>query len=115
MSYQHPQTPESPSHPSAGKSPTIDFSRSTADTMFPTPANSTSGCAFSSGTEMSQDPSIGIQDSPNKRKRHVDDAGDRDQKKFHGEDRRLGIEDLHLDVGKKYLLCRTRKAPISLN
>lgn len=51
----------------------------------------------------------------NKRKRDVEDNGDQEQKKVHVEDRRLGIEDLHLDVGKKYLLCRTRKAPDSLN
>ena len=50
----------------------------------------------------------------NKRKRDVEDHGDRDQKKVHVEDSRLSIEDLHLDVGKKYLLCRTRKAPFFL-
>lgn len=50
-------------------------------------------------------------DSPHKRKRSLDDTGDRDQKKMHLEDSRLGIEDLHLDVGEKYLLCKTRKAP----
>ncbi|OAA40363.1 Mediator of RNA polymerase II transcription subunit 19 [Metarhizium rileyi] len=49
-------------------------------------------------------------DSPHgKRKRSLGDVGDsdRDQKKMHLEDGRLGIEDLHLDVGEKYLLCRT--------
>ena len=47
----------------------------------------------------------------NKRKRDVEDNGDRDQKKVHVEDSRATIDDLHLDVGEKYLLCRTRKAP----
>ncbi|KAK8929518.1 Mediator of RNA polymerase II transcription subunit 19 [Metarhizium anisopliae] len=48
-------------------------------------------------------------DSPHKRKRSLGDTGDRDrdQKKMHLGDSRLGIEDLHLDVGEKYLLCRT--------
>jgi hypothetical protein len=55
------------------------------------------------------------EESSNKRKREVEDNGDQEPKKVHVEDRRLGIEDLHLDVGKKYLLCRTRKAPDSLN
>ena len=50
-------------------------------------------------------------DSPHKRKRDVSDIGDRAQKKAHIENRMLGITDLHLDVGEKYLLCRTRKAP----
>jgi hypothetical protein len=49
-----------------------------------------------------------------KRKREVDDVGEnKDQKKAHVEGARatIGIEDLHIDVGKKYLHCRTRKAP----
>lgn len=53
------------------------------------------------------------EDSPQKRKRPTDDFSERDQKKVHLEDRRLGIENLHLDVGEKYLLCRTRKAPFT--
>lgn len=51
------------------------------------------------------------EDSPHKRKRPLDDIGDREQKKVHIEDRRLGIENLHLDVGEKYLLCRTPYQP----
>jgi hypothetical protein len=49
----------------------------------------------------------------NKRKRDIEDHGDRDQKKVHVENSGLGIniEDLHVNVGEKYLLCRTRKAP----
>lgn len=54
-------------------------------------------------------------DSSNKRKRATEDNGDRDRKKAHLEDTsKLRIEDLHLDVGEKYLLCRTRKAPFPL-
>jgi hypothetical protein len=55
-------------------------------------------------------------DSPNKRKRLTDDMGEQEQKKVHLEDpRRLGIENLHLDVGPKYLLLRTRKASLYSN
>lgn len=43
----------------------------------------------------------------------MDDSGDREQKKVHVEESKLGIEDLHLDVGKKYLLCQTRKTPFT--
>jgi hypothetical protein len=50
-------------------------------------------------------------ESPNKRKRTLDDLGDRDHKKLHLEESKPGIEDLHRDVGEKYLLCQTRKAP----
>jgi len=54
---------------------------------------------------------MGDDTTPHKRKRPIGDQGDRDQKKVQTEDRKLGIENLHLDVGEKYLLCRTRKAP----
>ncbi len=47
----------------------------------------------------------------NKRKRDIEDLGERDMKKVHTETSRLSIEDLHLDVGAKYLICRTRKTP----
>lgn len=53
-------------------------------------------------------------DSPHKRKRPLEDLGDRDQKKAHIEDSKTGIEALHLDVGEKYLLCQTRKAPFKV-
>lgn len=45
----------------------------------------------------------------NKRKRDVEDNGDREHKKAHVEDSSLTLDDLHLDVGEKYLLCKTRK------
>lgn len=44
-------------------------------------------------------------DSPHKRKRTLDDIGDRDQKKLHLDDFGVGIGELHIDVGEKYLLC----------
>lgn len=53
-------------------------------------------------------------DSSNKRKREIEDQGDREQKKAHVdnvEEGRLRIGDLHVNVGKKYFLCKTRKAP----
>jgi hypothetical protein len=59
-------------------------------------------------------PEAHLEESSNKRKRDLEDHGDREQKKVHIEDSRLSIEDLHLDVGKKYLLCRTRKTPFFL-
>jgi hypothetical protein len=64
--------------------------------------------------DVRQNLSFENEESSNKRKREIEDNGGQEQKKVHVEGRRLGIEDLHLDVGKKYLLCRTRKAPKSL-
>ncbi|KAL6360409.1 hypothetical protein LRP88_06115 [Fusarium phalaenopsidis] len=104
MSF-HPQTPQSPSQFSSGTSePALGVATSmtataTATTL-PTPAHSVSGSASHHDVAMADD-------SPHKRKRSVDDSGDREQKKVHVEESKLGIEDLHLDVGKKYLLCQT--------
>ncbi|RDA83360.1 hypothetical protein CP532_3727 [Ophiocordyceps camponoti-leonardi (nom. inval.)] len=69
----------------------------------PTPAHSVNGANCQ--------PDLGLVDSPHKRKRTLDDAGSgRDRKKMHrdddDDDDRMGIEDLHLDVGRKYLLCQ---------
>lgn len=55
-----------------------------------------------------------MDDASHKRKRDIEDLGDREQKKVHVEDSRISIKDLHLDVGEKYLLCRTRKTPFFL-
>lgn len=52
-----------------------------------------------------------LEESSHKRKRELEDHGDQEQKKVHIEDSRFGIDDLHIDVGEKYLLCKTRKAP----
>ncbi|MBE3045402.1 hypothetical protein IMZ48_23205 [Candidatus Bathyarchaeota archaeon] len=43
--------------------------------------------------------------SPHKRKRLAGDFGDQVQKKMHLDTPPLGIEDIHVDVGEKYLLC----------
>lgn len=80
----------------------------------PTPAHSVSSSSSQLDIIMSDE-------SPFKRKRSLDDMGDRDrdQKKMHLEGSAIGIEDLHLDVGEKYLLCQhlpvgqTRKAPLT--
>lgn len=51
--------------------------------------------------------------SSNKRKNSFDDTAARQHKKVHLDDpRKIGIHDLHLDVGEKYLFCRTRKASL---
>lgn len=73
-------------------------------TTLPTPAHSVSG-------SISHPDAINSDESPHKRKRNIDDVGDRDQKKVHLDDMGLGIGELHLDVGEKYLLCQIRKAP----
>ncbi|UNI18886.1 hypothetical protein JDV02_005123 [Purpureocillium takamizusanense] len=104
MSF-HPQTPQSPCNfsPATSSDPMTALSAASAATStatLPTPAHSVNGCNSQHDAAMSEE-------TPHKRKRPLDDVGDRDQKKMHIEDRKLGIEDLHLDVGDKYLLCQT--------
>lgn len=71
-------------------------------TTLPTPAHSVNGAN-------SQPDAVMVDDSPHKRKRPLDDVGgERDPKKMHLEDRKLGIQNLHLDVGKIHLLCQKR-------
>lgn len=110
MSF-HPQTPQSPCNfsPATSSDPMTGLSASSAaasTATLPTPAHSVNGCNSQPDATMSEE-------SPHKRKRPLDDVGDRDRKKMHLEDRKLGIEDLHLDVGDKYLLCQTRKTALS--
>ncbi|KAG5914508.1 hypothetical protein E4U42_000446 [Claviceps africana] len=69
----------------------------------PTPAHSDSSSSSQLDIIMSDDSSF-------KRKRLLDDIGDRHHKKAHREGIALGIEDLHLDVGEKYLLLQNSPA-----
>jgi hypothetical protein len=126
ISYQQPQTPESPAHPvsnSPNKLSPTEVAKHSVEKPFTASYNNSNEAerflstdnATATMEDVHQNLSMESRESSNKRKREVEDNGDQEQKKVHVEDRRLGIEDLHLDVGKIYLLCRTRKAPNSLN
>jgi hypothetical protein len=118
----HPHTPQSPSQFSPATSDplsSMNTSLTSITTALPTPAHSVNGSG-SQPSDMSHDIAMGDESPHNKRKRALDDVGDRDQKKVHiddnsfdmeesHEDDKFGIEGLHEDVGAKYLLCRTRK------
>ncbi|KAF4120488.1 Rox3 mediator complex subunit [Geosmithia morbida] len=106
MSFHHPHTPQSPSQVSPATTSSdaqtlLSSSMTTASTL-PTPAHSVSGSGSLNDSAMADE-------SHNKRKRTLEDegSGDRGQKKVQLEGPRLGIQDLHLDVGAKYLLCQT--------
>ncbi|KAH9904877.1 Rox3-domain-containing protein [Xylariomycetidae sp. FL2044] len=112
MSF-NPQTPQSPSqfspYVAEHSSSSVNTSMTSVTTTLPTPAHSVNG-SMPQG-DMSPD-IVMIGDSPQKRKCQYDDRGSHEQKKVHLEDpRRIGIENLHLDVGEKYLLCRTPSIP----
>jgi len=88
----------------------MNSSMTSTTSTLPTPAHSVNGSSVP--LDSTHDIVMG-EDSPQKRKRSIGDDGDREQKKAHLEQNRLGIEDLHQDVGEKYLLCKTRKAPFT--
>jgi len=117
MTFQQPSTPQSPLQPSAITSGLASAAKSlsyssTTDTL-PTPAHSISGVAKTQSSNMPPLPTM-APNSPLKRKRSADDLGDQDHKKVNAGTARSYIFDLHLDVGKKYLLCGTCKAPSDL-
>lgn len=125
MSF-HPHTPQSPSQFSPATSDplsSMNTSLTSITTALPTPAHSVNGSA-SQPFDLSHDIAMG-DESPQKRKRALEDIGDRDRKKVHIDDSafvidemhergKLGFKALHMEVGEKYLLCRTRKAPFDL-
>jgi hypothetical protein len=113
MPSDHPQTPQSPSHYESTDLPSKLTASPKTGNSLPTPAHSINGSMSSTTADISME-GIQPEDSSNKRKRDLEDHGDQEQKKVHVEDSRIRIEDLHLDVGKKYSLCRTRKAPFFL-
>ncbi|EPE05041.1 mediator of rna polymerase ii transcription subunit 19 [Ophiostoma piceae UAMH 11346] len=88
----------------------------TTQSTLPTPAHSVNGSGFGSGSgalDSSADMSALLNDdSPHKRKRLLDDAGEHELKKVHMEgQQRLDFEALHQDVGEKYLVCKNSHQP----
>lgn len=111
MPSDPPHTPTSPSRSNFGDFDLPSKPVSPRPThSLPTPAHSINGSMSSIPDPVLPD-TINNDEITNKRKREVEDNGDQGQKKVHIEDSRLSIEDLHIDVGEKYLLCKTRKTP----
>lgn len=111
-----PRTPQSPLQPGTASSEKVSNTKapgSMSSTVSRTIQRSDMADAHGGQTPMVIDSSEQLDDISNKRKRAEEDTGDREQKKVHVEERKLCIEDLHLDVGKIYQLCRTRKTPFS--
>ncbi|PHH82949.1 hypothetical protein CDD83_3101 [Cordyceps sp. RAO-2017] len=111
MSF-HPQTPQSPCHfsPATVPEPMTGIASYAAAAAAPTATLPTPAHSVNGGN--SQPDAVMADDSPHKRKRPLDDIGGHAQrKKTHRDDEKLGIEDLHLDVGPKYLLCQNVPPP----
>lgn len=110
MSF-HPQTPQSPSHRSPSTTEPSGHSTMTSfTTNLPTPAHSINGTSLS--LDSTHDVNMG-EDSPQKRKRAQEDVGEQghDQKRLHVDDGLPGINDMHEDVGEKYLLLQKTWQP----
>ncbi|KFX95348.1 hypothetical protein O988_05838 [Pseudogymnoascus sp. VKM F-3808] len=109
VSFQ-PRTPQSPLQPNSASSekvPNNKVSGNMSSTISRTVQGPAMADAHDGATPVTIDSNIQADDLSNKRKREAEDTGDREQKKVHVEERKLCIEDLHLDVGKIYQLCRT--------
>lgn len=117
-SFQPPRTPQSPLQPNSAmseKAPNTTRSDNTSSTTSRTMQSLDTPGAPCDSPPMAIDSSVEVDEISTKRKREAEDTGDREQKKVNVEERKLCIEDLHLDVGKIYQLCRTRKTPFSPN
>lgn len=104
---QLPHTPQSPSQYNSKQSPsdTSQLIHPIFNTL-PTPVHATNELSISCDP-----PTMLYSPDSSKRKRLHDDISSAETgKKVGVEDRQLSIKDLHLDVGKKYRLCTTRKA-----
>jgi hypothetical protein len=113
MPSDHPHTPQSPLPYGSTDLPSKPITPPKTGESLPTPAHSINGSMSSTASDLAIE-GAHLEESSSKRKRDLEDHGDREQKKVHVEDSRIRIEDLHLDVGKIYSLCRTRKAPFFL-
>ncbi|KAL2068451.1 hypothetical protein VTL71DRAFT_16549, partial [Oculimacula yallundae] len=112
MTSNLPRTPETPSQtsPSAAEFPNKSVTSPIDTHSMPTPARSVNGSMSSIVNDTSFE--TGFQeDSSLKRKREIDDQGEQEKKKLHVEEpeslHSLTLNDLHLDVGEKYYLCKT--------
>jgi hypothetical protein len=110
MPQDNPHTPQSPSSIPFGApdlSTKSAISPRTGNSL-PTPAHSINGSMSSNHIEHEE---VENSDLSNKRKRDLEDNGDRDQKKIHVDDSVIDISALHYDVGSKYLFLQNRKVP----
>ncbi|KAI0471602.1 Rox3-domain-containing protein [Xylariaceae sp. FL0804] len=106
MSF-NPQTPQSPSQYSPSTTEQVasmNTSTTSIPTSLPTPAHSVNGSSHHH--DSAQDTTI-TDDVSNKRKYPFDMEGNERKKAVLDDPRKIGISDLHLDVGEKYLLCRS--------
>ncbi|KAG4416609.1 hypothetical protein IFR04_010252 [Cadophora malorum] len=112
MTSNLPRTPETPSQtsPSAADFPIKPVTSPIDHHSMPTPARSVNGSMSSINPDSSFE-ATAHDDTSLKRKRESDDQGDQEQKKVHVEEpeslHSLTLNDLHLDVGEKYYLCKT--------
>lgn len=111
MSFQ-PQTPQSPSQFSPATTDPVSSVNSTMTsftTALPTPAHSVNGSNLPS--DPAHDVTMGG-DSPQKRKREQGDNGGRErEKRVQIDDGIPNIEEMHEDVGEKYLLLKKKWQP----
>ncbi|KAJ2905297.1 Mediator of RNA polymerase II transcription subunit 19 [Zalerion maritima] len=118
MSF-HPQTPQSPSRNSpvtTDPNSSISSVTSMSTTTLPTPAHSVNGSLSTQPSDIAHDMSHKMDHgTPGKRKRPVQDTGDRDQEKLHMEQAPVSIDRLHMDVGPMYMVLNNPQPPLEVD
>lgn len=116
LSFGAPRTPQSPLRGGAHPAESLPTSQPHTSSEMNSTTQRTS---ITDGTTTTSPMATGIDgrndDSTLKRKHSVEETSEHKDKKPHVEKRKLSISDLHIDVGKIYQLCRTRKYPCFSN
>lgn len=111
-SFGAPRTPQSPlngtSQPQTSALPTAQL-----HSMHDMNSHSITGTEARTTSPLTMDVNMNghNDDGTLKRKYEFGDSGEHKDKKLHVAGRKPSISDLHIDVGKIYQLCRTRKYP----
>lgn len=112
-SFGAPRTPQSPLNGQPQPRPSAALALATAQlhNMHDMNSHSITGTEASTTSPLAVDANMNGRndDGSLKRKHEFEENGEHKDKKLHVEDRKPCISDLHIDVGKIYQLCRTRK------
>lgn len=116
-SFGAPRTPQSPLNGQPQPHPSSALPIAQLHSMHDMKSHSITGTEVRTTSPLTVDVNMNghNDDGSSKRKQEFGDSGEHKDKKLHVEDRKPSISDLHIDVGKIYQLCRTRKYPYLAN
>lgn len=112
-SFGAPRTPQSPLNGQPQPHPSSASATAQIHTMYDSTSNSVTATEARTTSPLTVDVNMNghNEDGSLKRKQEFGESGEHKDKKLHVEGPKPSISDLHIDVGKIYQLCRTRKYP----